>query len=292
MFRYPRDSRGSTQSRPKNTEMPSIHDATERNRTAAPTRNKTGSAQRPPRRWRASASVAVACVLMLVLIIGALKMYNSGLRSSHERSENTLASRSRSLNVPEKMQPKKVQKHARHDNRAANEQVYLASDRGSTTSTQEVVLEDGTPIRLRFRQTISSAEAEAGDRVEFEVLDEVAVGAVIAVRKGASAFGTVTEAAPKRRLGRGGKISITMDFVQLADGGKAPIRASKVASGQSHSRTMADAVVGAGIALWPAAPLLLFVEGGEADFRKGQELTAYINEPVTLSSGAPKSLRP
>jgi len=40
-----------------------------------------------------------------------------------------------------------------------------------------IVLDDGTPIRLRTTQTITSAEAHTDDRVDFEVVDDVKVGA-------------------------------------------------------------------------------------------------------------------
>ena len=60
------------------------------------------------------------------------------------------------------------------------------------------VLQDGTPIKLRLSQTVSSADAHVNDRVEFEVLEDVMVDNVVVIQKGASALGTVTEAVPKK----------------------------------------------------------------------------------------------
>src|SRR5258708_15293953 len=37
------------------------------------------------------------------------------------------------------------------------------------------VLEDGTPVKLRISQTVSSADAHVDDKVEFEVLEEVRI---------------------------------------------------------------------------------------------------------------------
>src|SRR5260221_12853201 len=42
-------------------------------------------------------------------------------------------------------------------------------------------LEDGTPIKLRLTRNLSSADATTGDRVDFEVLEEVKVKDVIVV---------------------------------------------------------------------------------------------------------------
>ena len=65
-------------------------------------------------------------------------------------------------------------------------------------------LEDGTPLKLRLQRTISSADAQVDDRVDFDVLDEVRVGDVVAIPKGSVAWGTVTEAQAKKRMARGG----------------------------------------------------------------------------------------
>src|SRR6266403_4035034 len=42
-------------------------------------------------------------------------------------------------------------------------------------------LEDGTPIKLRLTRNLSSADATTGDRVDFEVLEDVKVKDVIVV---------------------------------------------------------------------------------------------------------------
>ena len=38
-------------------------------------------------------------------------------------------------------------------------------------------LDDGTPLKLRISRTISSADAKVGETVDFEVLEEVKIGA-------------------------------------------------------------------------------------------------------------------
>src|ERR1700690_650492 len=84
--------------------------------------------------------------------------------------------------------------------------VSVAQSQQPASSTGSAfVLEDGTPIKLRLSQTVSSADAHVNDRVEFEVLEDVLVGGVVVIQKGGTALGTVTEAMPKRRMARGGK---------------------------------------------------------------------------------------
>ena len=62
-------------------------------------------------------------------------------------------------------------------------------------------LEDGTPVKLRISQTVSSEDAHVNDRVEFEVLEEIKFADVIVIPMGAIALGTVTEAQPKQSHG-------------------------------------------------------------------------------------------
>src|SRR5947209_1036159 len=64
----------------------------------------------------------------------------------------------------------------------------------NVTSPKGFILEDATPMRLRFNRTISSADAHVGDTVDFEVLQDISVNGTLVIPKGGLAFGTVTEA--------------------------------------------------------------------------------------------------
>src|SRR5215469_10313598 len=55
-------------------------------------------------------------------------------------------------------------------------------------------LMDGTPIKLRLTQTISSADAKVDQEIPFEVVEDVKVDDVVVLPKGSTAIGTVTEA--------------------------------------------------------------------------------------------------
>src|SRR5260370_31836896 len=62
------------------------------------------------------------------------------------------------------------------------------------TSAKGFVLEEATPVKLRFNRTVSSADAHVGDTVDFEVLQDISVNGTLVISKGGFAFGTVTEA--------------------------------------------------------------------------------------------------
>jgi hypothetical protein len=57
-------------------------------------------------------------------------------------------------------------------------------DQGSTTMDPKTTLEDGTPVKLRISQTVSSADAHLNDRVEFEVLEDIKVADNLIIPKG------------------------------------------------------------------------------------------------------------
>ncbi len=143
-------------------------------------------------------------------------------------------------------------------------------------------LEDGTPIKLRLTRNLSSADATTGDRVDFEVLEDIKVKDVIVVPRGGLALATVTEAQHKRRMARGGKLDVNIDDVRLVDGEKAPLRAVKEVKGGGHTGAMTGAMIGTAIVFFPAAPLFLFMHGKDITIPKGTEVTAYVNGDIPL----------
>ncbi len=117
-------------------------------------------------------------------------------------------------------------------------------------------LADGTPLKLRLTRNVSSADAKLGEQIDFEVLEEVRVGELIAVPKGSVAWGTVTEVQSKR-LARNGKVNITIDSVRLASGQKTALRAAPITAASPSG--------------------LSSIYGKDVSIAKGTEITAYIN---------------
>jgi PEGA domain-containing protein len=145
-----------------------------------------------------------------------------------------------------------------------------------------LTLQDGTPVRLRLGRTVSSADARVGDTVDFEVVEDVYAGNTLVVPRGGVAWATVTEAHSKRRMARGGKLTMNTDSVRLVDGEKVPLRAVKDAKGGGHVGVMTGAMAATAIVFLPAAPLFLFMHGKDITIPKGTEITAYIDGNVSL----------
>jgi PEGA domain len=155
-------------------------------------------------------------------------------------------------------------------------------------------LDDATPVHLKTTQAVSSADAQVGNRVEFAVVDEVKVKDLVVIPKDGIAWATITEAQPKRRLGRAGKLAMTIDTVRLVDGERIPLRAVKENQGGSHVGVMTGAMVATGILFFPAAPLFLFMHGKDITIPVGSEVTAFVNGDVPLDRAKfdPAALQP
>ena len=145
-------------------------------------------------------------------------------------------------------------------------------------------LAEDTPVRIRLARTMSSKDARVDERVDFEVLEDIKVGNVVVVERGAMAIATVTEAHPKRRMGRAGKLNINIDYVRLVSGEKVLLRAVKGGSGGNHVAAMTGAMVATGVVFFPAAPLFLFMHGKDITIPKGTEVTAYVAADTPLDS--------
>jgi hypothetical protein len=144
------------------------------------------------------------------------------------------------------------------------------------------VLEDGTPVKLRINRTISSGDAHVGDTVDFEVLEDVTLNGTLVIPKGGLAFATVTEAQAKRRMARGGKLDINIDYVKLMSSDRAALRAVKDMKGGGHTGAMVGGMVATSIVFFPAAPFFLFMHGKDISIPKGTEITAYVNGDMKL----------
>jgi hypothetical protein len=152
----------------------------------------------------------------------------------------------------------------------------------STPALAGFGIEEGTPVKLRLTRNLSSGTDKKGDTVDFEVLEDVSVQGVIVAPRGGVAWATITDAQPKRRMGRGGKLDVNIDTLRLKDGEKIALRAVKDNKGGGHVGAMTGAMVATGIVFFPAAPLFLFMHGKDIDIPKGTEITAYVAGNIPL----------
>jgi hypothetical protein len=151
----------------------------------------------------------------------------------------------------------------------------------------EITIPDGTRLRIRLDQTISSATADEGQTVELSVTEPVKVGDVTVIPEGARVTGTVTEAQEKRRMGRAGKLDFSLDRVRAADGEWIPLRYTlNKKSGDSHAVRTGVITAGVAVVFWPAAPVFLLMKGKDTAINKGVIFDAFTDQNHVMVSSA------
>ena len=139
-----------------------------------------------------------------------------------------------------------------------------------TPSASEFNLRNGTPIRLKLGKTISSATAHVGDVVDLKVSEEVIVDGYSVISEGAIAVALVTEAEPRKRMGHGGKLALSINFVRLKDDEKAAVRSFLESTGSNSATGTVN-------------PL---ATGKDVVFTQGTEFIAYVDGDMFLKKAA------
>jgi hypothetical protein len=133
-----------------------------------------------------------------------------------------------------------------------------------------------------LNRNVSSSDATVGESVDFEVLEDVKIGETLVIPRGGTAIATVTTAQSKRRMARGGKLDINIDYVRLVNDDKVALRAVKEAKGGGHVGAMTGAIVATSLVFFPAAPFFLFMHGKDITVPKGTPITAYVEGDIVL----------
>ncbi len=141
-------------------------------------------------------------------------------------------------------------------------------------------LPDGTPVKVRLDQTISSTKARKGDRLKFVVTNDVSIDGLTAIAAGSSAVGTVISVKHRRLLGIGASVTIALDSVELVDGHTVGLVGQQEIKGKGHTKGMAAAMIATSLIFWPAAPVFLLARGGTSTVLRGTEITAHLDQEV------------
>jgi len=162
--------------------------------------------------------------------------------------------------------------------------VFVFSLLGASTLAAErpntLKVPDATALRLSLTEDLSSATNEVDNPVHFEVVEDVKIGEVVAIPRGATAVGHVVEAEPRRRMGRAGKLNFSVDFVKAPDGTNLRLRASSARKGEDKTGTV---IVGTVL----LSPLFLIMRGKDINIPKGTVIAAYIDGDREIAFGAP-----
>ncbi len=147
-----------------------------------------------------------------------------------------------------------------------------------------LTIPDGTPIKLRLTESVSSARARPGDRLDFIVVRDVNVEGLTVIPAGTVASGSVTGVKGKRLLGIGGNVALKLDSVGLANGDRVGLHARLNVKGRSRFILMAAGMIATALVFPPATPVFLLTRGHDSTVLKSTEITAHTDAATSVLS--------
>ena len=142
-------------------------------------------------------------------------------------------------------------------------------------ATVNRVLPQGTPVHLVFASDLSSKKADVGDKIPLTLADDLKVGDVVLVKKGAPAVATVTDADGTHILGVPGEIAFEAESLNV-DGVLVKLRGGAARLGRDREGGAAVSAL-----FVPVAGLFL-VHGHDAEIQRGASFVATVSEDTPL----------
>jgi hypothetical protein len=147
----------------------------------------------------------------------------------------------------------------------------------ASASTEKLVLKDGSDVKLKFSEAISSKTATEGDSVNLVLDEDLKVGNVVVAKAGSKAVGTITHAKKAGMMGKAGELNMRLEYLKVGDD-RVKIRGSKGKEGEGKEGTAVALTVLFG-------PLGLIKHGKNVDVKEGTPLTAFVDQDYTIPAG-------
>lgn len=157
-----------------------------------------------------------------------------------------------------------------------------------------IVLQDGTPIRLSLAVPLSSKTAKVGDEVSFEVVAPVVVDGLVVIPRGAAGVGKVTQSRKPGLAGRPGELAVSVNRLYLADHSSVPLRGQpQSAKGVEGSVQYPAGVRGFdNLLVMPAFLVLSLLDAGShAAAPVGTLVSGYLEGDMTLDRESVRQLQ-
>lgn len=142
----------------------------------------------------------------------------------------------------------------------------------------KLVVKEGTDVKLKFAQDLSSKTAAEDDPVNLVLDEDLKVGDVVVAKAGAKAVGTVTHVKKAGMIGKAGELNMRLEYVLVGDA-RMKVRGTKGKEGQGKEGAVVALTVLFG-------PLGLIKHGKDVDIKEGTPLAAYVDQDFTVA--APK----
>jgi hypothetical protein len=138
-------------------------------------------------------------------------------------------------------------------------------------------LPDGTRISVRTMERLSSATLHDSETVTFAVVEDVVVDGEVVIKQGTPVRGTIVDAQAKRRMGRAGTLSYTVNETKAVDRSAIRLRALQDRKGDSNVTSTAVATVAVGVFVPVAAPFVLLRKGHDIVVPEGTRIDTFVD---------------
>jgi hypothetical protein len=144
----------------------------------------------------------------------------------------------------------------------------------ASTPAGTLVLREGTDVRLKFTNDLSSKTAADGDPVDLILAEDLKVGDVVVAKSGCKAVGEITNAKKAGMMGKAGELNLRLEHLKVGDQ-RVRLRGSKGKEGEGK--------VGTAVALTVLfGPIGLIKHGKNVEVKAGTALAAYVDEDASL----------
>ncbi len=151
----------------------------------------------------------------------------------------------------------------------------------SSAFSESAKLKEGTEVRIRFEDSLSSANNRTGDTFTISLADSIKVSDNVTIPSGFKGKGEVTAAEKRGMMGKAGELAVRFNYIKVGDS-KIHIRGSKSNEGDSKVGTTVVLTVLFG-------PLGLLKKGKDISIASGQEVVAYVDADVEIELPIPTS---
>ena len=146
----------------------------------------------------------------------------------------------------------------------------------AAASEASVILKEGTEVRLKLAQSLTSKTATVGEPVEFVVAEDLTVGESIVARKGTRALGTVAEGKKSEKQRREAR-QLSMRFDRMKVGNAiVTLRGEQSSAGKRNAGKMVAFTILFGLSG------LLMSSDKKFVVPEGTPVTAYVDQDVEL----------
>ena len=140
----------------------------------------------------------------------------------------------------------------------------------------EIKVPEGTELRMRLEEPLSSKTANQGDRFSVSLIEDVRLADGMVLKAGYRGVGEVTEARGNGMLGKAGKLNVTLNYLKVGDE-RIRLRANKAAKGDNRTGTQVVTFVFLGV-------FAGLIKGKDVSIPKGTQITAYTDEEKVLQT--------